>query len=700
MKQKSKRHIPLIFEVIIGCILPIVLISFFTCLSFNSVIRKIVDSDVKKITEVSVEKLDAEIESILFEYAVKVQNLKMLLEIKHEKTYAEGIVQGLTAGRDDILSLYYGTEISRYEEGGFYVDSSGWDPEPDWIPKERPWYKEALKNPDEIVYTEPYTDAMTKKVCTTLATELKDKSGKLLGVVAIDILLDNLSELVNNIKISESSKINIVNQDGFYITNNDFNLVMEKSIFEEEEFKKSGFNSKIFLSKESNSFLKNGNYFAVRKAGKTPWFIIVYGSESDFTADFYNTLLKTIFAIIITIIVTCIALSIVGKKVVKRFKLLVKDCNELSKGDFTIEFEDSFTKEASELANSFDFFTNSISELISKVNDSTAKIEDVSKELQNSSNLINESVNKTDSSISNVNVAIQEQSSSITKINSAVEHIVNKIGNLKSEIKNQDEILEDSSQSISSVANNVISINSKIEQTSNAVSNLVKSSEENKEFLNEAVSQIDEVKEQSKLLLEMNKIIASVAGETNLLAMNAAIEAAHAGEAGKGFAVVSDEIRKLAETTAKQAQSSGKSLKEIQEKIDRIAISSKNVEHSFENTEDKINSISSIIDGLKSDSKEQGSKAKEILRYLDEIKSTSEKVKDETDNIYENTNETSNLCKILSDLNNTVETNIDDCKSSALVLQKSSSDISNIVEKTIVSTDALANSVKTFKVKK
>lgn len=600
----KKKHISLSTKMILGNILPLVLVSTFIIVSFLIALNKAINTDIEKITETSIENLDSKISAFIQKYEIQVDNLKNILKERHNKEIADLAATALTVDMPADFSIYYGTLISRYEPGGFYSDSSGWTPDADWFPPNRPWFKDAVKKSGEFAITNPYVDSMTGSICTTISKDVKDKNNKLLGVAAIDIILDNLSATMAEIEISENAKGYIVNEDGLFITNEDTASLMKKSIFDKPEFKKHNFNKDNFLD-SANVMIKDGIFYGVCKSSSTPWYIILYGPVSDFTKSSYSAIFRVLLIIIVAITTATIILLFSAKE----FKLMAENCNEIAQGDFTKEVKDGSTKEAAELAEGFNNIIVDLSSLIKNIRNSANDIGHITENLSEASDVIGKSVETTNCSVENVAQSVQTQIHSVDKIDQSVTEIVTQINNLKSEIENQDQIIDNSSSSIEVVANNVIIVNEKITEASKDVSELVEFAVKNRKEIKNSVAQILEVKEKSKNLLDTNKVIASVASQTNLLAMNAAIEAAHAGEAGKGFAVVANEIRKLAETTSEQAKTSSESLNLIQTQIDAISDTSIDVEHAFEQTIEKIGNINTSVDSLKSSAAEQGQKA-------------------------------------------------------------------------------------------
>lgn len=383
----KNKHISLSTKMVLGNILPLVLASTFIIVSFLIALNKAINTDIKKITGISIENIDNKISAFIQKYEIQVDNLRNILQERHNKETADFAATALTVDMPDDFSIYYGTLISRYEPGGFYSDSSGWTPDDDWFPPNRSWFKDAVKNSGKFAITDPYLDSKTGSICTTISKDVKDKNNKLLGVAAIDIILDTLSATMAKIEISENAKGYIVNADGLFITNEDSASLMKKSIFDKPEFKKHNFNKDNFLD-SANVMIKDGIFYGVCKSSSTPWYIILYGPVSDFTKSSYSAIFRVLLIIIVAITTATIILLFSAKASAKEFKLMAENCNEIAQGDFTKEVKDGSTKEAAELAEGFNNIIVDLSSLIKNIRNSANDIGHITENLSEASDVI------------------------------------------------------------------------------------------------------------------------------------------------------------------------------------------------------------------------------------------------------------------------------------------------------------------------
>lgn len=190
-----------------------------------------------------------------------------------------------------------------------------------------------------------------------------------------------------------------------------------------------------------------------------------------------------------------------------------------------------------------------------------------------------------------------------------------------------------SSASIEEMVANIASINQVLDQNTEAVSNLALASNDGKKGLNVVSEHIKQIAADSQNLVQTSNVIEEIATQTNLLAMNAAIEAAHAGNAGRGFAVVADEIRKLAENSGKQAQTISAVLKQIKEKIDKTSESSIEAQKRFDQVVELSHKVKEQEDVIKNSIEEQSIGGKQVLTSLTQMNEASEEVRNEVQSL-------------------------------------------------------------------
>jgi methyl-accepting chemotaxis protein len=235
------------------------------------------------------------------------------------------------------------------------------------------------------------------------------------------------------------------------------------------------------------------------------------------------------------------------------------------------------------------------------------------------------------STITQIRESVVNQSSGVEEATASIRQIEQSVRKLDSDVNEQVSSIAESTAAVDEMVANIRSVNEVLEKNSVAVGQLRNAAEDGQKSVKEAVTSSQSILEGSSSLLEATKIIQSIASQTNLLAMNAAIEAAHAGAMGQGFAVVADEVRSLASSSAKSARDIQEYIKEMVEKIDggveAIAIAGRSFREIAENVEQN----NALIKTISSAMEEQKIGAAETLNTTTDMVNAVQAIKDLTE---------------------------------------------------------------------
>ena len=223
--------------------------------------------------------------------------------------------------------------------------------------------------------------------------------------------------------------------------------------------------------------------------------------------------------------------------------------------------------------------------------------------------------------------------STVNSVTEKVETTATKIQELNQIINSMASCITESSAAIEQMVANIASINSILDKNTYVVQNLSDASLNGKEGLNLVVKMIQEIKDESNGLEETNLIIHGISSQTRLLAMNAAIEAAHAGEAGKGFSVVAEEIRKLAENSGTQAKKISKVLKDIKGLIDSTSETSSDAQQKFEQVVELSEQVKNQEETVQHAVSEQASGGNELLQAIQQMNMLMQNVKENSEEL-------------------------------------------------------------------
>ena len=571
------------------------------------------------------------------------------------------------------------------------------------------WFKATINGKDGI--TEPYIDTINGNIfVSTCSVPVYDDNQNIIGVLGADIDGLWLTEQIKDVVVGKTGYCYILGETGTDIADPDPEVV--RSMWKTAEKAKTDSSLKSLADFENmvletyESFVGFYEYGGVKKIASyatiktTEWSVIIAAPVNEFMGT-VNALRISMFAIgCIILLIAVVVIFFVAQTLIKPIQTTVSALKNIAQGegDLTVRLPIHGNDEITDLSEYFNETITKIGSSIKTVGNNSNVMQSIGDELSSNMTETASAINEISANIDGVKQQTMNQAASVTETSSTVEEIIRTIEQLNGSIETQSASVTQSSAAVEEMVANIASITNSLEKSDNMVKALAAATSEGKSTLLTSNTVTQKIADESGGLIEASSVIQNIASQTNLLAMNAAIEAAHAGESGKGFAVVADEIRKLAEESSAQGKTITDTLKKLSDDIRGLSDGSKIVEEKFNSIFQLSENVRGMSAELTAAMKEQENGSREVLAAIKNISSVTVEVKNGSEEMLIGGKGVANEMQKLDRLTAVIKDSMNEMAAGVQQINNAVQEVNSLAQKNKNSIEGLAGEVGKFKV--